>query len=76
MRQARRRDAGFTLTELAVVMAVVALLLGMGMYTLGAQVEQRNRADTEHRSFGVLPHCQIPRTFTTTRLRRWPSHSP
>lgn len=49
MRQRRRRDAGFTLTELAVVMAVVALLLGMGMYTLGAQLEQRNRTDSERR---------------------------
>lgn len=44
-----RQSRGFTLTELAVVMAVVALLLGMGMYTLGAQVEQRNRSDTERR---------------------------
>lgn len=49
MHKAKRREAGFTITELAVVMAVVALLLGMGMYTLGAQVEQRNRGDTEHR---------------------------
>ena len=45
----RRASAGFTITELAVVMAVVGLLLGMGMYTLSAQVEQRNIGDTERR---------------------------
>jgi prepilin-type N-terminal cleavage/methylation domain-containing protein len=50
MRRARQRtSAGFTITELAVVMAVVGLLLGMGMFTLSAQVEQRNTSDTQRR---------------------------
>lgn len=44
-----RRAAGFTLTELAVVMTIVALLLTATMYTLSAQTEQRNRNDTERR---------------------------
>lgn len=48
-RAALRTRAGFTITELAVVMAVVGLLLGMGMYTLSAQVEQRNASDTRRR---------------------------
>ena len=48
-RPAQRASAGFTITELAVVMAVVGLLLGMGMYTLSAQVEQRNTNDTQRR---------------------------
>lgn len=39
--------AGFTLTELAVVLAIVGLLLGGLLYTLSAQVEQRNREDTQ-----------------------------
>jgi len=45
----RSSMAGFTLTELAVVMAIVALLLGGAIYTLSAQVEQRNFEDTRRR---------------------------
>lgn len=44
-----RGGRGFTLTELAVVMAIVALLLGGLMYTLGAQTEQRNFEETRQR---------------------------
>jgi prepilin-type N-terminal cleavage/methylation domain-containing protein len=44
-----RRAGGFTLTELAVVLAIVGLLLGSLMYTLSAQTEQRNFEDTRRR---------------------------
>ena len=47
--QLRGRRLGFTLVELAVVMAIVALLLGSLMYTLSAQVEQRNFEETRRR---------------------------
>lgn len=40
---------GFSLVELAVVMAIVALLLGSLMYTLSAQTEQRNFEETRRR---------------------------
>ena len=40
---------GFSLVELAVVMAIVAFLMGGLMYTLSAQVEQRNFEDTRRR---------------------------
>ncbi len=40
---------GFTLTELAVVMFIVGLLLSTMMYTLSAQTEQRNREETQRR---------------------------
>jgi prepilin-type N-terminal cleavage/methylation domain-containing protein len=43
------RTRGFTLTELAVVLAILGLLMGGLMYTLTAQVEQRNFADTQRR---------------------------
>jgi prepilin-type N-terminal cleavage/methylation domain-containing protein len=43
------RQAGFTLTELAVVLAIVGLLLGSLMYTLSAQTEQRAREETQRR---------------------------
>jgi prepilin-type N-terminal cleavage/methylation domain-containing protein len=44
-----RGQRGFSLTELAVVLAIVGLLLGTAMYTLSAQVEQRNRNETQRR---------------------------
>jgi prepilin-type N-terminal cleavage/methylation domain-containing protein len=44
-----RGARGFTLTELAVVAAIVALLLGTLMYTLAAQTEQRNFDETRRR---------------------------
>ncbi len=44
-----RRPRGFTLTELAVVLAIVGLLLGSLMFTLSAQVEQRNWEETRRR---------------------------
>jgi prepilin-type N-terminal cleavage/methylation domain-containing protein len=43
------RTVGFTLVELAVVMAIVALLLSGLMYTLSAQVEQRGYEETRRR---------------------------
>lgn len=47
--EAARRARGFTLTELAVVLAIVGLLLGGLMYTLAAQTESRNFAETQRR---------------------------
>jgi prepilin-type N-terminal cleavage/methylation domain-containing protein len=44
-----RTARGFTLVELAVVLAIVSLLLGAMMLTLSAQVEIRNRGDTQRR---------------------------
>src|SRR5258706_7364207 len=43
------RARGFTLTELAIVLAIVGLLLGSLMYTLSAQTEQRSIEDTRRR---------------------------
>lgn len=45
----RKRSTGFTLTELAVVFVIVSLLLAGALYTVSAQIEERNRADTLRR---------------------------
>lgn len=45
----RVRNCGFTLVELAVVLAIVGLLLGSLMYTLSAQVERRDFEETRRR---------------------------
>lgn len=45
----RSRARGFTLTELAVVVAIVGLLLSTLLYTLSAQTEQRNFEETRRR---------------------------
>jgi len=45
----RGRISGFTMVELAVVFTIVALLLASLMYTLSAQIEQRNFEETRRR---------------------------
>ena len=45
----RASGAGFSIVELAVVFTIVALLMGSLMYTLSAQVEQRNFEETRRR---------------------------
>jgi prepilin-type N-terminal cleavage/methylation domain-containing protein len=47
--QLKDRSRGFTLTELAIVLFVVSLLVAGAMMTLQAQVEQRNRDETLRR---------------------------
>ena len=42
-------ERGFSLVELAVVLTIVALLLGGALYTLSAQTEARNLGETERR---------------------------
>lgn len=43
------RNSGFSLVELAVVMTIVAFLLGSAMFTLSAQTDNRNFNDTQQR---------------------------
>ncbi|MGH8746496.1 MAG: type II secretion system protein [Burkholderiales bacterium] len=72
----RFRADGFTLVELAVVFAIVALLLAGAMYTLSAQTEQHNFVETRQRldqardlvlSFAVVNgRLPCPARFTST----------
>ena len=48
-RRTARACGGFTLTELAVVMVIVGLLLASAMYTLSAQMDQRDFEETQRR---------------------------
>lgn len=48
-RMRRMAARGFSLMELAVVLAIAGLLLGSLTFTLSAQVEQRNRSETDRR---------------------------
>jgi len=48
-RQAKLRARGFSLVELAVVISIVAFLMGGLMYTLSAQTEQRSFEETRRR---------------------------
>jgi prepilin-type N-terminal cleavage/methylation domain-containing protein len=47
--QLTRPQRGFTLTELAVVFAIVALLIASAMSTLSSQVERRDNEETQRR---------------------------
>ena len=47
--QLRRAEGGFTLTELAVVFVIVALLFGGVIMTLSARIEERNYNETLRR---------------------------
>jgi len=70
------RSRGFTLVELAVVLTIVTLLLASLMYTLSAQVEQRNFEETRRRleqarelivSFALVNgRLPCPARFTST----------
>ncbi|MDW8467838.1 MAG: prepilin-type N-terminal cleavage/methylation domain-containing protein [Burkholderiales bacterium] len=74
------RAAGFTLTELAVVLAIVGLLLGGLLYTLAAQTDQRNFEETRRRleqarelllSFAIV-HGRLPAPPAARRRRHRP----
>jgi prepilin-type N-terminal cleavage/methylation domain-containing protein len=47
--RAHMKQAGFTLTEIAVVLLIFGLLVGGMLYTYAAQVDQSNRLETQRR---------------------------
>ena len=49
----RRQPRGFTLVELAVVLAIFGLLLGIMVIPLGTQVDQRRFAEAERQLAAV-----------------------
>lgn len=49
MQLAGRAHKGFTLTEMAIVFAILALLIGGAIMTLSARIEERNHSETLRR---------------------------
>ncbi|MGH8691136.1 MAG: type II secretion system protein [Burkholderiales bacterium] len=65
--QLRRATRGFTLVELAVVLAIVGLLIGGAMMTLSAQVEQRNFDETR-RQMNAAVEAVVAYSIVNRRL--------
>jgi prepilin-type N-terminal cleavage/methylation domain-containing protein len=76
-----RRDGGFTLVELAIVLLIVALLVGMLMVPLGTQFDQARYSETQKHldiareavvgfaiATGRLPCPATPTTATTSAV--------
>jgi prepilin-type N-terminal cleavage/methylation domain-containing protein len=68
-RAARLGQAGFTLIELAVVVTVIALLIGSILVPLSSQVDQRRAAETE-RILAEAREAAIGYAMVTGRLPR------
>lgn len=62
-----RRIAGFTLVELAIALAIIALLLGMLIVPLGTQVDQRRINDTQ-KQISLINEAIIGFTVANGRL--------
>lgn len=52
--QLRRCERGFTLLEVTIVLAIIALVIGGAIMTMSAQVEQRNHDETMRRLNGAV----------------------
>lgn len=62
-----RREAGFTLAELAIVMLIVSLLIGGLMMPLSAQIDYRNTSDT-HRTLAEIHEALVGFAAANGRL--------
>jgi prepilin-type N-terminal cleavage/methylation domain-containing protein len=62
-----RKSSGFTLVELAVVMAIIALLLGMLIVPLGTQMDQQRASET-NRQMDQIREAVIGFATATGRL--------
>ena len=70
MKTSFRKNSGFTLLEIMLVVCIIGLLIGMGVKMMGGRIEEakniRARGDMERLKTGLLMYNSASRNFPTT----------
>ena len=70
MKTSHRKNAGFTLLEIMLVVCIIGLLIGMGVKMMGGRIEEakivRAQGDLEQLKTGLLMYNSSSRAFPTS----------
>ena len=70
MKTSHRKNAGFTLLEIMLVVCIIGLLIGMGVKMMGGRIQEakvvRAQGDLERLKTGLLMYNSASRTYPTT----------
>ena len=70
MKTSLRKNSGFTLLEIMLVVCIIGLLIGMGVKMMGGRIEEakiiRARGDLERLKTGLLMYNSASSNFPTT----------
>ena len=70
MKTSLRKNSGFTLLEIMLVVCIIGLLIGMGVKMMGGRIEEakivRARGDLEQLKTGLLMYNSASSTFPTS----------
>ena len=70
MKTSLRKNAGFTLLEIMLVVCIIGLLIGMGVKMMGGRIEEakivRAQGDLEQLKTGLLMYNSAARAFPTS----------
>lgn len=70
MKTSLRKNAGFTLLEIMLVVCIIGLLIGMGVKMMGGRIQEakvvRAQGDLERLKTGLLMYNSASRTYPTT----------